>query len=225
MSTAERRERDREAHRRRRAADPEKAREYSRRYYAATRERQREQARIRRAADPEKYREQLRESYRRRRSADPEKVGEQYRERSRRRRAAVPEKVRDQTREGTRRYRTAHPEQARNGGLRRKHGLYPEDWHVLWTAQDGCCWLCGEPLPDDPAKVHIDHDHRCPSCGPKTSCRSCRRGLAHGSCNTAIGLLGEDPDKLQRIADSLAEYQRRTGRLAKPLTLFDLEET
>ena len=201
MRTPEQREREREAQRRRRAADPEKYRqldrERGRRYYAANRDKEREARRRRRAADPERYREYAR----RYRVADPEK----YREAHRRRYAADPDR------------------RARNGrAYLRKHGLYPEGWHTLWTAQDGCCYLCEDPLPDDPAKVHIDHDHRC--CGPDGSCRSCRRGLAHPQCNQAIGLLGEDPARLRRIAANLAKAKRRIGRLPKPPTLFDLEK-
>jgi hypothetical protein len=202
--------------------DPEKAREASRRWRAAHLEAVRQHDRERYAADPEKKNELVR----RYRQANPEK----RRERERRWRAANPEKASG----GWRRWRAADPEKAREyqhryweangrtGWLRRNHGLRPEGWMALLIAQDGCCYLCGDPLPDDPRNVHIDHDHRC--CDREHSCRSCRRGLAHSQCNTLIGLAGDDPARLHRIASNLAKAQRRIGKLPKPLTLFDLEE-
>jgi hypothetical protein len=168
-----------------------------------------------RAANPEKAREQKR----RYRERDPERYRQLNRAAARRWRAANPGKAREQDR----RRRAAHPERLHNGLLRRQHGLYPEQWEALRAAQDGLCYLCGDLLPDDPSEVSIDHDHRC--CPSGFSCRSCRRGLAHDQCNTLIGLAGDDPARLRRIAANLAQAQRRIGRLPRPLTLFDLEDT
>jgi hypothetical protein len=164
-------------------------------------------------------RERDRERARRYRAANPEKA----REAQSRYRAANREKLRERSRRSQAAARKANPAKERNGHLRRKHGLYPEDWEALRAAQGGCCYLCSEPLPGDPAEVATDHDHRC--CGPEASCSRCRRGLAHPQCNTLIGLAGDDPGKLHRIADQLAEAQERLGDLAPPLTLFDLPDT
>jgi hypothetical protein len=175
------------------------------------------------SADPEqrrerdrRYREANREKIRERNRRYERANREKIRDRHRRWREANPEKVRESNHRG--------PKRDRNYHLRSSHGLYPEDWEALRAAQDGLCYLCGDPLPDDPAKVATDHDHRC-SCGPKSSCRACRRGLAHPECNTIIGMAGDDPARLRRIAANLAQAQRRIGRLPRPLTLFDLEDT
>jgi hypothetical protein len=74
---------------------------------------------------------------------------------------------------------------------------------AMWDAQDGKCYLCGEPM--DIEHVRIDHDHSC--CSPRTSCETCRRGLAHHRCNIAIGMADDDPARLRRMADALETAQ------------------
>jgi hypothetical protein len=80
-----------------------------------------------------------------------------------------------------------------------RHGAdFAADYETMWAEQDGCCYLCGEPLA---GKVNVDHDHSC--CPPGKSCRLCRRGLACTRCNTLVGLAGDDPTLLRRIAANL----------------------
>ncbi len=134
-------------------------------------------------------------------------------ERSRRYREAHPERVREQAR----RYREANPGQA----MRRNHGLRAGDWAALRAAQDGRCYLCGDPLPEDGRAVVVEHDHRC--CPPSRSCPRCRRGLAHHVCNAVIGLAGDDPELLRRIAANLQRALRLVVRRPQP-ALFDLED-
>lgn len=134
---------------------------------------------------------------------------------------------RERANERNRRYRKANRERVREldrrawatNGMRRRHGLWPKEWAALWAAQDGRCYLCGDPLPEDRSGVVVDHDHRC--CPPKRSCSRCRRGLAHHACNTVIGLAGDDPKRLRRIAVSLERAKRQVVRRPQP-GLFDL---
>lgn len=79
-----------------------------------------------------------------------------------------------------------------------RHRMTLADWNDLWVLQEGKCYLCQNPLPSNIRKVHVDHDHRC--CGPVRSCQLCLRGLACDRCNWIIGLAGEDPEPLKRIA-------------------------
>ena len=44
---------------------------------------------------------------------------------------------------------------------------------------------------------------------PEVPCPSCRRGLAHIRCNTLLGMAGDDPARLRRIAANLAKAKRR----------------
>lgn len=84
------------------------------------------------------------------------------------------------------------------------------DQVTLFLSQDSLCYLCGDSLDFDLA--HVDHDHTHEACEGK-GCRHCVRGLVHTQCNTAIGLLGDDPDRLRRVADGLQQaiVQTRAG--------------
>ena len=71
--------------------------------------------------------------------------------------------------------------------------LTPERHAEMLESQGGACAVCGRV----PAKrLEIDHDHQC--CPGKNSCGDCIRGLLCGSCNRAIGWLGDTPDSLMR---------------------------
>ena len=93
----------------------------------------------------------------------------------------------------------------RSGDLFNRHGMRPEDWAAMWDAQDGLCYLCGEPLVNEDRRVHVDHDHSC--CDPQHSCPICRRGLACNHCNNAIGHVRDDVARLRRMADALETAQ------------------
>lgn len=153
------------------------------------------------------------------------------REWTRKWRAENPEKAREVSRLNSRRWREKNPEakaeegklyyeQHRDEVLRRQRErrqqrgpdrkkmqwTHGKNWQaasaVFWEAQEGCCYLCGDPLKSDtPQAVVIDHDHGC--CPQRRSCDICRRGLACGRCNKLLGLANEDPARLRRIADAL----------------------
>lgn len=108
--------------------------------------------------------------------------------------------------------------------LWRVHRLRPEGLAAMWDAQEGHCYLCPEAL--DPKNFRIDHDHSC--CPYGRSCAICRRGLAHNNCNAAIGLAGDSPATLRRMADALEAAQRgveqRKAAAAVQDSLFTGEE-
>lgn len=94
------------------------------------------------------------------------------------------------------------PEYSLRWRLAKFHGMTPDDFDALVTAQGGRCYLCEEPLQlAVRMKVNIDHDWRC--CPSGKSCASCRRGLACKRCNLLIGKAVDDPVLLRRIADNL----------------------
>jgi hypothetical protein len=204
------------------AANREQVNERQRRWYAANAEQERERDRRWREAN----REQINERRRQLRAANRDKINEQQRQRRAASRDRDNERQRrwyaanrDKINELERQRRAANPEQGRAKRYRGRHGLWPHQWQALYDAQDGLCYLCGEPLSDDPRMVGLDHDHRC--CPRNRSCSQCRLGLCHHECNAALGMVGDDPARLMRIARNRVKAQRRLGDLPKPLTLFD----
>lgn len=82
----------------------------------------------------------------------------------------------------------------------------------FWCDQDGCCYLCGDSLASLET-AHLDHDHRC--CPRHEFCQHCVRGLSCPSCNHLIGNAGDDPDRLELIAQNLrAKLAEMDARLA-----------
>jgi len=102
-------------------------------------------------------------------------------------------------------YRKANADSLWAAGLRRRHGMRPWEWQAMWDEQNGACYLCRRPLSEDRGQVLIDHDHGC--CPTNSSCANCRRGMACHQCNTAIGLLDDNPELMRMVADNLERRQ------------------
>jgi Recombination endonuclease VII len=91
-------------------------------------------------------------------------------------------------------YRKAHPEWYRAARRRYKlkyaYGLSLADFDALWEKQQGLCAVpgCGAPATD------VDHCHQTNQV----------RGLLCGKCNRALGLLGEDPMRIEGLARYVA---------------------
>jgi DNA repair exonuclease SbcCD ATPase subunit len=101
------------------------------------------------------------------------------------------EKIRAQSKK----YRTANPDKVFAQNLKSRLGITPEQWWEMYYAQDEKCALCGEYFQDEDSIV-VDHNHKTGKV----------RGLLHSRCNTAIGLLHDDPELL----DKAAQYLRRS---------------
>jgi hypothetical protein len=97
--------------------------------------------------------------------------------------------------------------------LKHKFNLTLEQWDEMLAAQNGCCYLCEEPIDTgNTLPIHVDHDRSC--CPTDRSCGTCIRGLTHQKCNQGIGQFGDDPDRMERIAANLREANVRI-RVAK----------
>ncbi len=57
------------------------------------------------------------------------------------------------------------------------------------------CQSCGEPQVG--RLLSIDHDHSC--CPGKNSCGRCIRGVLCAGCNLALGLLKDDPKRVESL--------------------------
>lgn len=85
--------------------------------------------------------------------------------------------------------------------LLRRYGLTQEAFDELLAEQGGGCAICGSADPkSNHGQWHIDHDHACCSSHTEHTCGSCVRGLLCGPCNLAIGLLEDDPERLESAA-------------------------
>jgi hypothetical protein len=202
--------------------DQEKAREARRRYRAANPDKVRETERRSRENASEEVKERTRERNRRYRAADPERRRELDRIRSQRWRAANPEKARERDRrvEAKRRGQRRGTTSAQT--LKRKYGLSPEQWAQLLTEQGGLCYLCGEPVDlENKRNIHVDHDHSC--CRGDVSCGLCIRGLACACCNPGIAMFGDDPDRMELVAQRLrAANAEVAARIAAALIQGEL---
>jgi hypothetical protein len=73
-------------------------------------------------------------------------------------------------------------------------------------AQGNVCLICKQPETKHHSLIlMIDHDRSC--CPKDGSCGRCRRGLLCSNCNTALGLLGDDPSLLRAAADYLDRFR------------------
>lgn len=91
-----------------------------------------------------------------------------------------------------REYHHKHPKKAVGYYRKRKYGVLPEQFADMAKAQNGKCAIC-----QTPKKLVLDHCHA----------SGAIRGLLCNQCNTAVGLLGDKPDR----ALALAEYLKRGG--------------
>lgn len=133
----------------------------------------------------EEYRARKRAEAHKRYWADPEAA----REAARQRRKADPER--------SKRYDLAHH-------LRSSYGLTIEQFEMMVDQQDGRCFLCHGERTGPGDRLHVDHDHE----NGKT------RALLCSKCNTALGLLGDDPNLIAMAAKYVT-----MGRWETPLVL------
>jgi hypothetical protein len=80
------------------------------------------------------------------------------------------------------------------------YSIDPAQYQAMVTLQGGRCAIC--KAPRSRRRLAVDHDHRC--CSGKKSCGKCVRGLLCGPCNSAIGLMRDDPELMIEAATYLA---------------------
>ena len=74
----------------------------------------------------------------------------------------------------------------------KRHNITKDKYEELVAKYNGKCHSC---------KVNdgnrIDHDHNC--CSGNFSCGNCIRGVLCHNCNTALGLLKDDKEKIENL--------------------------
>lgn len=92
--------------------------------------------------------------------------------------------------------------------LRSKYRIEPGEYQRRYAEQDGLCAICQCSIPylltdesqDNRATHAVDHDHT----------TGAVRGLLCGGCNTAIGHMRDNPDRLEAAARYLRECSAPT---------------
>ena len=88
----------------------------------------------------------------------------------------------------------------RRQDLKRRYGITVEQFDSLLEEQGGGCAICGTTEPVGRGNTfHVDHCHD----GRHV------RGLLCHSCNTAIGLMQDNPERLIEAAAYIARHDRK----------------
>jgi len=93
--------------------------------------------------------------------------------------------------EERKKYRDENKEKTRFNLLLKTYGISREDYKTMNDSQNGVCAICG--FDNNGKPLYVDHDHRTNKI----------RGLLCQKCNTAIGLLYDDPDIIKKAAKYL----------------------
>lgn len=78
-----------------------------------------------------------------------------------------------------------------------RHGITKQQFDAMLSSQGGKCNVCETDL----VRGMIDHDHNC--CPGTYSCGKCIRGILCNNCNTALGMIGDNPKVLARLIEYL----------------------
>lgn len=128
-------------------------------------------------------------------------------EKSRRWREANPEKAR-QTRQ---RYEAKNPDKHHQSHLSRTYGITVDEFESILGDQGGGCAICGTDQPSMGKRLCVDHVE-----GTRLI-----RGVLCSRCNSAIGLLDHDAERLRACIDYLvvppAYVGRESGRRGRHL--------
>ena len=93
----------------------------------------------------------------------------------------------------------------RDAYLRRTYGITEAEYEEILKAQDGVCWICGEPPKK--RRLHVDHKHVLrDKKQPPEETRKRVRGLLCWACNGAISKFRDDVTKLRNAADYCSQW-------------------
>lgn len=87
-----------------------------------------------------------------------------------------------------------------------KYGLTRITYREMLDAQGGTCALCQGPQWGSASRFAVDHDHDC--CPGTNTCGKCVRGLLCNACNSALGMMQDDPARLRAAADYIERFRQ-----------------
>lgn len=82
-----------------------------------------------------------------------------------------------------------------------RYGITVQAWQQMYINQGGKC-ICGQQFNYFTKLPHVDHNHICCPTQFK-ACGKCVRALLCSQCNMALGLLKDNPERLELLADYL----------------------
>lgn len=93
--------------------------------------------------------------------------------------------------------------QRRARHIQRQYNLSIEQYINMFKEQNGVCKICGRPprgkhRVNETLYLNVDHDHKTGEV----------RGLLCSQCNTALGLLEDNPQYLRNAADYLDHFKK-----------------
>jgi hypothetical protein len=89
-------------------------------------------------------------------------------------------------------WRDAHPGWNKKAQLKRNYGMTVEEFNAMLLLQDSKCAVCDKTMK----QPCVDHDH---------DTGKVRALLCH-QCNTALGLLDEDPNRMIALASYISQH-------------------
>jgi hypothetical protein len=101
--------------------------------------------------------------------------------------------------------------------LKDRYGITLQLYNDMLDSQNGHCAIC-PATPEEVGTLCVDHDHSC--CPESKTCGKCLRGLLCPRCNTAIGLLDDDTNRMQNAA-SYVELYNALIYIRKEMTYID----
>lgn len=98
-------------------------------------------------------------------------------------------------------WHAARPGQKRANRILREYGITVEQYDAMLVEQAGRCAICLTPPSGsgrNTTRLHIDHDHETGKV----------RGLLCSRCNTALGQLADDPERMHRMINYITKARK-----------------
>lgn len=103
------------------------------------------------------------------------------------------------------RFRTNNPDSVRNSDLKKYDGMTLSAFNALLESQGGVCAVCKQPEKDmantgqKVRNLNVDHNHT----------TNAVRGILCSACNRAIGLLADDPGRMEEAAAYVRRHMKK----------------